>query len=60
MTAGIQMHTVPELTLPSPGPEAEAEADAELDGITDWWSTVTAIHSFHHYALASLMTVLRD
>jgi hypothetical protein len=52
MTAGIQLHTVPELTLPSPGPDADA--DAELNGIAGLWSTVTAIPSSNHYALANL------
>lgn len=43
MAAGIQMHTLPELTLPSPAPGPEA--DAELDGITGWWSTVSHTQS---------------
>lgn len=45
MAAGIQMHTVLELTLPSPAPGPEAEADTELDGITGWWSTVSHTQS---------------
>jgi hypothetical protein len=54
MTAGIQMHTIPELMLPSPAPGPEAGAG--LDGFT-WWSIVAVIHSCNHFTLANLMTV---